>query len=668
MPNPLSQFFQERFIQPAVDAQVEKALAGKHPVAYGVGTMPEISLERAIGQPHDANYVLLYALYKLNTDVSGCVHKWAGGVTGSGWRITTMEEDIKPSEALDNDIRDITRWLKNPNPFKLFESMLYEGVEHFGISGDFYWYVSTDSKGRPLELWPMHPALTKIVATKQGEVLGYIMRAPGEDPVYFDEDEVLHFPLPNPTNDLYGESPLELVLEEAGIDLQALRSNKALFQNGMNPSAVLLMNDTAKAEDARAMTEMLKQSHTGSGNQHKIVALSKTNEFKPWTMTNRDLEFLKLRDLATSKVTTAYRIPKVLLGHHNAGDYATTKFLIRDTYNHVYRPMQRIIEEVITERLIHRFNPELRFQLIPPDASDPDDVRKDQMQAKRDGILSADEVRGDSFGKDPLPGPEGDTPSEDDQKPDADAGNTAEDAPETGKSIKKSLADDRAAEMLALADGIEPAIVEYFLAQQQGALDAMPETLGASGLDGYLDVALEGAAAGLLAVLSGSLYSSLMAGTQAAQLQLGITLTFGQINPYVQQYLDAQALQHVQGISNTTREQLRVQLSEGIAKEESVDQLANRVRSVFTEATEQRAKLIASSETAQAFQFANYQAAEATGLTLNRTWLTAPEGPCPVCEPLNGYTIRFEAHYPDDVEPGFIHPGCRCTETYEVRA
>ena len=69
------------------------------------------------------------------------------------------------------------------------------------------------------------------------------------------------------------------------------------------------------------MTEMLKQSHTGSTNQHKIVALSKTKEFKPWTMTNRDLEFLKLRNLATSKVTTAYRIPKVLLDHHNAGDY-----------------------------------------------------------------------------------------------------------------------------------------------------------------------------------------------------------------------------------------------------------------------------------------------------------------------------------------------------------
>ena len=46
--------------------------------------MQEVSLAKSIGQPHDADYALLYALYKLNTDVSGCVHKWAGGVVGAG--------------------------------------------------------------------------------------------------------------------------------------------------------------------------------------------------------------------------------------------------------------------------------------------------------------------------------------------------------------------------------------------------------------------------------------------------------------------------------------------------------------------------------------------------------------------------------------------------------
>lgn len=92
MPNPLTQFFNNRFIQPAANAGVEKALATQPP-AYGASIIPETTLSAAIGQPHDADYALLYALYKLTTDVSGCVHKWAGGVTGAGWRITTMDRD-----------------------------------------------------------------------------------------------------------------------------------------------------------------------------------------------------------------------------------------------------------------------------------------------------------------------------------------------------------------------------------------------------------------------------------------------------------------------------------------------------------------------------------------------------------------------------------------------
>ncbi len=169
-----------------------------------------------------------------------------------------MDPDATLTPALETQMQEIERWLKNPNPSKLFESMLYEVVQHFGIVGDGFWCVSEDKQGRPLELWPMHPALTRIVASKNGEVLGYVMRTPAGEPVTFTTDEVLHFPLPNPTNDLYGESPLELVLEEAGIDLQALRSNKAIFQNRMNPSVALLVDEPAKAQDAKMMTDMLK--------------------------------------------------------------------------------------------------------------------------------------------------------------------------------------------------------------------------------------------------------------------------------------------------------------------------------------------------------------------------------------------------------------------------
>jgi hypothetical protein len=42
MANPLTRFFQDRFIQSAVEAGLEKALTDKQPVAYGIGNVPRM--------------------------------------------------------------------------------------------------------------------------------------------------------------------------------------------------------------------------------------------------------------------------------------------------------------------------------------------------------------------------------------------------------------------------------------------------------------------------------------------------------------------------------------------------------------------------------------------------------------------------------------------------
>jgi HK97 family phage portal protein len=676
MANPLSRYFNDLFIQPAV----EKALSANHPPAYGISHTRDISLKDAIGHPHDANYQLLYSLYKLNVDVSGAVNKWVGGVTGRGWRITTMDEGIKMSPALKKEAEEIRRWLKNPNPHKLFTLMLQELVQHQGIVGNAYWYVSEDRKGRPLEIWPMHPVLTKVKATDKGERLGYVMQPTAGQPIDFDVDEVLDFPLPNPTSDLYGEAPLELVLEEAGIDLMALRSNKAIFQNGMNPSAVVEMDEKSTRADAQAVTDQLKQAHTGAANQHKIVAIAKSRKFTPTTLTHKDMEYLGLRKLSTSKVARAYRLPLFLLGEHNAGDYASTKFLIRDTYTTVYEPMQDVIDDIITERLIHRFNPELRFELIKPDPSDPDDVRKDQMQAKQYGILTADEVRDDSFDKGPLEGDdteatthEGHEPTEEDQQPDTDAGDTAQDSPQAAKSLSKALtadsldtiATDRARQQDELSAPIIAPIADYFASQESELLQEIPDFLTAAGLEQLLSLNADTHDT-VLAFLIGSLIRpTLQAGMQAAQLQVSITLSTETTTPVIDRYLAEETASRVRGINDTTRRALRSTIEEGIRANEELAQIKARVEAVFAEARGYRAGLIATNEVINAYAYANHEALEAmyrSGAISHRMWLTAEDDRVrPTHQSLNRRVIPFEEEFPGDIEPG-EEINCRCTE------
>jgi len=691
MANPLNTFLSALRPTPA---PVEKATT--KPMALGTAAIVETSLKDAIGQSHDYDFSVLYGLYKYNTDVSGSVHKWSGGITSPGWQLRLMDEDATPTTKQDHQMKELRVWLKRPNPNKGMSSLLYTVVQHLAINGDAFWYVTRDKKGMPLEIWPMHPALTRIVSSQEGVVLGYVMRSPHREPVTFTPDEVIHFQLPNPSNDVYGEGRVELAVEEAGIDLQALRANKSIFVNGLSPSAILILDEKADEEDAKRLTEMIRQNHTGADNRHKILAVSRVVDFKPYSMTLKDMEFIGLRNLATEKVTTVMGVPKVLLGNHNSGDYATTKFLVREMHQNVFMPVQSIIGEAITEHLIHSINPDFEWSLNKPDASDPDDLRKDQMLAKDKGILTADEVRHDSFGKEPMteedkaqaappvaamaPPLDPNTPTDttapkevdtNDGNKDTAPKDLANDKAKKSLSITKALSPDeldllaaaREAELNALADDLIPAVGQFFTGQEADYLNRLDTELTTARLPGFINAAAAIQDTQLHMLLFGLLVASLNAGSRAGQLQISITLGFNQTNPFVQDYLQTQALQHAQGINTTTREAIKAQLSEGLKAGEGVPELSKRIQSVFTDAKGYRSTLIARAETAQAYAHANEKALEASGVVEYYMWLTAGEGEsrvCPICAPLNGYVIRASAKFPDDLEPSHAHILCRC--------
>jgi hypothetical protein len=166
------------------------------------------------------------------------------------------------------------------------------------------------------------------------------------------------------------------------------------------------------------------------------------------------------------------------------------------------------------------------------------------MQAKRDGILSVDEVRAESFGKDPLTGPDGDEPEDKDaptrqeQNPDKAAGDTAEDAPDTAKSLQRSLteadlttlAHSRAAEMESLARAITPSLTAFLTAQEERmrarlSKDVFKSVAIDKDVDDYAALLYESEYAFPHALLFGLLVASLDSGITSAPLQIGISLS-----------------------------------------------------------------------------------------------------------------------------------------------
>jgi hypothetical protein len=263
--NPISRFLTDRFIPPAVQAQLPAVERATDAFAVGVAPQLSVSLRDTLGQAPDTDYDLLYRIYQAHTDVGSCVRLWVGGVTGNGWHIGLMDKKAKPTAGQQKQIDDITTWLKNPNPTKRFSRLLKEWVGHMAITGDAYINKVTDRKGHIQELWGVHPATMRIVADEHGAISGYVQRYQGQNVAQFTPEEISRLQLPSDINDLYGYAPLENALSEVHIDLSALRANRAIFENGFKPSVILMMNIRGRPLDKQHGCSQVTPQEPGAG-------------------------------------------------------------------------------------------------------------------------------------------------------------------------------------------------------------------------------------------------------------------------------------------------------------------------------------------------------------------------------------------------------------------
>lgn len=142
---------------------------------------------------------------------------------------------------------------------------------------------------------------------------------------------------------------------------------------------------------------------------------------------------------------------------------------------------------------------------------------------------------------------------------------------------------------------------------------------------------------------------------EAMTARLGVLA--GQVTDTTRAILDAQILQH------------------GVEEGESVDDLADRLRVVFTDLAGWRAKLIARTETVGGFNASAHTVAAASGLVVSRQWLATTDARTrPSHARLDGHRIAgTDGTYPN----GCAYPGdpngpadetvnCRCVELFDT--
>lgn len=145
--------------------------------------------------------------------------------------------------------------------------------------------------------------------------------------------------------------------------------------------------------------------------------------------------------------------------------------------------------------------------------------------------------------------------------------------------------------------------------------------------------------------------------------ELEIGIAFDVYNPKVTEFVETRVGDLIKGISDTTKEALRVTLKEGMEAGESIPKLAKRIEEVYEDAKGYRSTLIARTETVTASNNGALNGYRQSGVVEKKTWLTAGDDRVrPEHAAMDGETVGLEEAFSNgSMVPD--SPGERCTIT-----
>jgi len=345
----------------------EKDKTGKRrPLVYGeTSNFPSKDLTGV-----KISFETFYFLHRRNSDVTAAVNKIREAVGKNGYQWWDFETDQPIEKQLCN------LYLERPVPalsgvpvYDYLESVLNYGqswrtlkektlLDKY-VTGNAYWALLKNEIGDVvLGVQRMDPRTVSIVMTQHGEVVRYIQSVPGKPNIVFTPDEVVHFALGfDPNNEGFGLSPLEGLIYDAHIDLEAQKYNYSFFANHAAPAKIIILEEgiDPSSDEGRAVIQQIKDDFKGAENAHKTGVITGVKDIKSMeTMSQKDMEYHVLRNFTSAKIASAYGMSLFILGHGSDAHYNNAPFLTSNFIENTVLPAEYDFAEEINHELIPR--------------------------------------------------------------------------------------------------------------------------------------------------------------------------------------------------------------------------------------------------------------------------------------------------------------------------
>lgn len=331
--------------------------------------------------------------YQQTAWVRAVVNVIERAVTARGYQLVPTKPD-----ASSNDAERLQEFFDNCNPNDTLIEIIGDLARDCFIFGNAYVEIVYGADGKPRELWNLDATTMRIRADEHGLIAGYVQvprYSVKASTVLFEPKEVLHLKLGSKGSTLYGLSPLQSLVLPITCDRLAMVYNRSFFLNGAKIRSALVMK-SASPEIIERNREYLAARAKNLDMAQADMILEGDVEFKQISVAQKDMEFLELRKFVRDEILAVYGVPPSKISAIESGNLGggTGEHQTMNFYEETVTPFQTFLAAKITKLIIRQgFGIQdwsFQFTKRPIDEKEQAEIFNLYIQ---NGVFTAEEVR-----------------------------------------------------------------------------------------------------------------------------------------------------------------------------------------------------------------------------------------------------------------------------------
>ncbi len=538
------------------------------------------------------------------------------------------------------------------NPFQTKYQFLQLLQLYIGLVGEAFIVLNFNRLGVPAEMW-LAPPQHMVIITSRETYIDHYEYGKGVGRLRLEVPEVIHIMNPDPHNPYRGVGTANTIGVDLDSEKNAVRYQNRLFYNDATPGLLIEYPEIPEKSERDKIRTEWNEIHQGWRNARKTGFLWGGAKANTIAMSNKDMEYWRLRKINRETIIGAHRIPTSMLGLEGPGSRARVEADELVFAKYVLKPALTRIKEAFNEQLVPLYDEGfmLDFDDVVPENREA--VINEVKELYPIGVYTLQESRV-MLGKDAEP-----APGETFAAPAAPMGFAYKKVCHAVLNTRSFTEEQKEARWKLMADHAEEneelfrkLFKRLWFEQMDVVVEQYATTQATIDVDAAANQWNE-ALAPLIAEIYEGAYDL---ATEGGELSPAHRQLEG-LDPVALEWIATRSLSLAQMVNGTTFEELRVALAAGFEEGESVPQLTRRIRQYYQNGFERRAKMVARTEVIAASNEGALQGYEHEGILKAEFYASLDDRICVECEALHGQVFPInETH---GVIP--VHPDCRCT-------